>query len=122
MNGEDRTVILRGEAGRIVCERCQLADGPVSRARGLLGRSALAPGEGLLLRPAFSVHTFFMRFSIDIVFLDRSGEVVAVAESVRPWRTATRFRARAVLELPAGEAARLEIRPGERLEPQAVAA
>jgi len=114
-------VIVRGDAGRIVCERCELADGPVSRARGLLGRSGLAPGEGLLLRPAFSVHTFFMRFAIDIVFLDRSGEVVAVAEAVRPWRAATRFRARAVLELAAGEAARLKLGPGERLEPEAVA-
>ena len=121
MKGRDRKVIVRGDAGRIVCERCELAGGPVSRARGLLGRSGLAPGEGLLLRPAFSVHTFFMRFAIDIVFLDRSGEVVAVAEAVRPWRAATRFRARAVLELAAGEAARLKLGPGERLEPEAVA-
>ncbi len=113
-----RNVTVRGEAGRIVCERCEVADGLISRARGLLGRSGLGPGEGLLLRPAFSIHTFFMRFPIDVVFLDRNGEVVAVAESVRPWRAATRFRARAVLELAAGEAARLKLRPGERLEPR----
>ena len=108
---------LRGEGGRIVCARCEVADGPVSRARGLLGRNELSPGEGLLLRPTFSIHTFFMRFPIDAVFLDRSGSVVDVVRRLKPWRAATRLRARAVLELAAGEAERVTLRVGERLEP-----
>jgi uncharacterized membrane protein (UPF0127 family) len=83
--------------------------------RGLLGRSGLASGEGLLLRPAGSVHTFFMRFPIDAVFLDREQRVVRVASDVRPWRAAAAARARAVLELAAGEAARVGIRPGQVL-------
>jgi uncharacterized membrane protein (UPF0127 family) len=112
-----QAVALRGEGGRIVCERCEVADGPVSRARGLLGRSELSPGEGLLLKPTFSIHTFFMRFPIDAVFLDRSGSVVDVVRRLKPWRAATRLRARAVLELAAGEAERLTLRVGERLEP-----
>lgn len=71
----------------------------------------------MLLKPTFSIHTFFMRFSIDAVFLDRSGSVVDVIRRLKPWRAATRLRARAVLELPAGEADRVAVRVGERLEP-----
>ena len=80
--------------------------------RGLLGRRGLESGEGLLLRPAASVHTFFMRFAIDVVFLSRDGEVLKVADRVPPWRTAAAKGARAVVELPAGEAGRRGIRVG----------
>jgi uncharacterized membrane protein (UPF0127 family) len=82
----------------------------------LLGRRELASGAGLLIRPTFSIHTFFMRFPIDAVFLDRGGSVVDVVRRLRPWRAATRLRARAVLELPAGEADRVTLRIGERLD------
>jgi len=111
-----REVVVRGEGGRVVCARCELADTIVARARGLLGREELLPGRGLLIRPGFSIHTFFMRFPIDAVFLDRSGAVVDVVRRLKPWRAATRLRARAVLELPAGEAERVTLRIGERLE------
>ena len=70
--------------------------------KGLLGRSALDPDEGLLLRPAGSVHTAFMRFPIDVVFLDGAMQVLRVEPNVRPWRVAGQRRARAVLELAAG--------------------
>jgi uncharacterized membrane protein (UPF0127 family) len=61
-----------------------------------------------------------MRFPIDVVFLDKSGSVVDVVGRLKPWRAATRLRARAVLELAAGEAERVTVRIGERLEPVAV--
>ena len=80
--------------------------------RGLLGRSGLSSGEGLLLRPAGSVHTAFMRFAIDVVFLDRDLWVLKVASDLAPWRTAACRGARAALELPAGEANRQGLRPG----------
>jgi uncharacterized membrane protein (UPF0127 family) len=83
--------------------------------RGLLGRRQLPSGEGLLLRPASSVHTAFMRFPIDAVFLDRDGRVVKIARDLRPWKTAMGRKARAVLELPAGESERCGIEVGERL-------
>jgi uncharacterized membrane protein (UPF0127 family) len=92
-----------------------VADSVRTRLRGLLGRRELEPGEGLLLRPANSVHTAFMRFSIDVVFLDGELHVLDVVEAVEPWRLKTRRRARAVLELGAGEAARQGIVPGKRL-------
>jgi uncharacterized membrane protein (UPF0127 family) len=106
---------LRRMDGTIVCERCQLADSPVSRLRGLLGRDGLEPGEGLLLRPASAVHTWFMRFPIDAVFLNRDLVVLGIADGLEPWRAAGRRGARAVLELPAGECARRGLEVGDEL-------
>ena len=110
-----REVTLKRENGDVVCERCVVAASPFSRMKGLLGRSELRPGEGLLLRPASAIHTFFMRFPIDAVFLDRDWRVVGIAGDVAPWRTAGRKGAKAVLELPAGESARRGLRPGDLL-------
>ena len=84
--------------------------------RGLLGRRGLDSGEGLLLRPAPSVMTFFMRFPIDAVFLDREGTVLKVRSNLRPWRLAGCRGAHATLELAAGEAQRRAIAKGVRLE------
>jgi uncharacterized protein len=89
----------------VVCDRCEIADKALARMRGLLGRTGLAPGEGVLLKPASSVHTFFMRFPIDVVFLDRGHRIVGIAHTLRPWRAAAGRRAKAALELPAGTAA-----------------
>ncbi len=100
---------------RVVCERCAIADSFFTRLRGLLGRDELPRGEGLLLIPAPSVHTAFMRFPIDVVLLDRELRVLAVREAVGPWRTAGVRGARMTLELPAGEAARQGIEPGALL-------
>lgn len=110
-----REVTLKRENGDVVCDRCVVAASPFSRMKGLLGRSELRPGEGLLLRPASAIHTFFMRFPIDAVFLDRDWRVVGIAGDVAPWRTAGRKGANAVLELPAGESARRGLRPGDLL-------
>jgi uncharacterized membrane protein (UPF0127 family) len=106
---------LHNESGAVVCERCTLAAGPITRMRGLLGRRGLAQGEGLLLQPAGSIHTFFMRFPIDAVFLDGDRRVLKVASAVRPWRAAAAKRSREVLELAAGEAARVGLVPGDVL-------
>jgi uncharacterized membrane protein (UPF0127 family) len=100
--------------GRTVCTAA-IADNPLTRLRGLLGRASLPQGEGLLIRPAPSIHTLFMRFPIDAVFLDAELRVLGVDEALAPWRAAGRRGARAVLELPAGAAARAGVREGERL-------
>jgi uncharacterized membrane protein (UPF0127 family) len=76
----------------------------------------LARGEGLLIRRTSSVHTFFMRFVIDVVFLDRSGGVVKLVSHLRPWRVALARGGRDALELRAGEAERRGIYTGDRLE------
>jgi uncharacterized membrane protein (UPF0127 family) len=108
-------VALANDDGTVVCERCLLAETPLARLRGLLGRDELPSGQGILLRPAGSIHTAFMRFPIDAVFLDAADKVVKVASALRPWRTAACRGARAVLELPAGEATRRGLRPGVSL-------
>ena len=99
----------------VICERCLVADGPLVRMRGLLGRRDLPPEEGILLQPASSVHTWFMRFPIDVVFLDREMSVVRVVPRLGPWRWVARRRAAAVLELAAGESERRGIEVGHRL-------
>jgi uncharacterized protein len=105
-------VVLTRADGSVVCEQCVVADRMLPRMKGLLGKRELVAGEGLLIQPAPSIHTFFMRFPIDAVFLDRELRVVSVRESLRTWRFAGQRGARAVLELPAGEAARRGLAPG----------
>ncbi len=111
-----RTITLRRHEGGVACERCRVADRMLTRMRGLLGHRRLERGEGLLLKPAPSVHTFFMRFPIDAVFLDRDGSVLKVRSHLRPWRVAGARGAHATLELAAGEAIRRGIDQGDRLE------
>jgi uncharacterized membrane protein (UPF0127 family) len=84
--------------------------------RGLIGRRGLPAGEGLLVTPAPAIHTAFMRFSIDALFLDRNMRVLEIVEKLRPWRVASKRRARAVLELSAGECARRGVEVGDMLE------
>jgi uncharacterized protein len=111
-----KTVSLKTVEGQVVCERCFVADSHWPRMRGLLGRRGLESGEGLLLKPAGSVHTFFMRFPIDVVFLSREGDVLKVARALPAWRLAGARRAKAALELGADEAERRGISVGTRLD------
>jgi uncharacterized membrane protein (UPF0127 family) len=108
-------VALRREDGTIVCERCLLAETALTRMRGLLGRRELPSEEGILLKPASSVHMAFMRFAIDAVFLDRDLRVVKIAADLRPWRMAAARGAKSCLEIAAGEAARRGLSVGDRL-------
>jgi uncharacterized membrane protein (UPF0127 family) len=105
--------VLRKAGGEVVCARCEIASTPLKRMRGLLGRSGLGGGEGMLFRPAGSIHMMFMRFPIDAVFCDRDLVVVGVEHDLKPWKTARRKGAKVVIELAAGAAAGLE--PGDRL-------
>jgi uncharacterized membrane protein (UPF0127 family) len=109
------TELIRKTNGAPVCEDLLVAERPWARMRGLLGREHLPPGEGLLLWPAGSVHTAFMRFAIDLVFLDRDLRVLKVEAAVRPWRTVGCRGAKAVIELASGECARRNIRVDDEL-------
>lgn len=93
--------------GAVLGEAVEVADHLVPRLVGLLGRAGLAEGEGLWIEPCNSVHMFFMRFPIDVLFLAKDGRVVAVEHALAPWRlTRPYVGARVALELPAGLAAR----------------
>lgn len=89
--------------GRTLAARVRLADTPATRSKGLLGRDRLDPEEGLWIVPCPMIHTFFMRFAIDVVFLDRRLRVVRVLERLKPWRLSPWvLRAHSVLELAGG--------------------
>ena len=109
------TLTLRREDGRIVCESCRVADTTLRRMRGLLGRSSLRAGEGIALRPAWSIHTAFMRFSIDVIFLDPDQTVIHIEHRLRPWRTASFRGAREIVEIAAGECEKAELEVGDRV-------
>jgi uncharacterized protein len=93
-----------------LCANVQEAMGSLERGKGLIGRKALEPGEGLLigagpLIPIMWIHTLFMSFPLDLVFLDRAGRIVRVVADVKPWRlTAPVIGARCVLEIESGAA------------------
>lgn len=108
-------LIVNLTRGECVCVS-ELADGPLRRMRGLMGRRGLPAGEGLLISPAPAIHTAFMRFPIDALFLDRNLRVLDIVTELRPWRFASARRARAVLELSSGECARRGVAVGDRLE------
>lgn len=86
-----------------------------SRLRGLLFRPQMEVGEGLLLAPCSSIHTFFMRYEIDVVFLDRSCCVRKIVPHVKPWRAAGCRGAYQVLELPGGAAQVYGLAIGEQI-------
>lgn len=106
----------------VLCERLEPAGGFAGQSRGLLGRGGLAASSGMLfvsspLIPFMWMHMFFMRFPIDIVFLDRRGHVLRICHELRPWRLSPAvWRARRALELPAGAAASSSTQPGDLIE------
>lgn len=96
--------------------RGEIADSFWSRGRGLMGRSTFEPGEGLLIEPCNSIHCFFMRVPIDVLYLDKENRVLDFDLELRPWRVGKpRWSAAKVLELPAGTIARSATRVGDRL-------
>ena len=111
-----RTAAIRNANGTVLCDSCLVADSPLLRLRGLLGRPPLLAGEGLLLSPTGSIHTCFMGFPIDAVFVDRDWRVLHIAREIKPWRAAKARHARAVLEIRAGEAAQRGLEVGDVLE------
>jgi uncharacterized membrane protein (UPF0127 family) len=90
-----------------------IADTSAARRTGLLKRKSLESGEGLWIVPCESVHTFFMKFPIDLVYLDRRRKVRKVRHAVPPWRLSACLTAHSILELPAGTAAATGTVPGD---------
>ncbi|MBL7250932.1 DUF192 domain-containing protein [Alloalcanivorax marinus] len=102
--------------GREAPVRVQAARRYRQRLVGLIGRRHLATDQALWIPACRSIHMFFMRFAIDAVFLDGEGRVLSVRAGIRPWRTATVWRARSVLELAAGAAATLGIKENSHVQ------
>ena len=95
--------------------RILVSNSSEERRTGLLKQNSLAEGCGLWINPCEAIHTFFMRFSIDVIFLDRLNRVRKVSAELIPWRMSACLVAKSVLELPAGTAARTLTVPGDQL-------
>lgn len=100
----------------VLATELEVAGSGGTRRKGLLGRDGLAPGEGLWIVPCESVHTFFMRFPIDLVYLDRQHRVRKVRHAVGAWRLSACLSAHSILELPAGTALASKTQRGDTLE------
>ncbi len=106
---------IRLERGPVVCERVELALGIWARTKGLLGRGSLEPDEGLWIQPTNSIHMWFMRFPIDVVWADGEGRVLKLTRNIRPWRIAFCRGAEVALELPVGAIDRAGVEVGDHL-------
>ena len=107
--------LVNVERGTVVAGRVVAAFDSETRRRGLLGRDGMPEDEALIIAPCNGVHTFFMRFAIDIVFVAKDGRVVKACRRVRPWRMALAWRAFAVIEGAPGLIERSGTRPGDRV-------
>jgi uncharacterized protein len=99
----------------IVAGSVELAIKRRERRKGLLGRDALGPDVAMIFTPCFMVHTAFMRFPIDVMFLDRDGRVMQIVRDLEPWRVAVKLHASSVIEMAAGRVKACGIEPGDRL-------
>ena len=99
----------------IVASRLLTAFDSASRRRGLLSHRSLPDDHALIIAPTNAIHTFFMRFDIDVAFVARDGRVLKVRPALRPWRVAGALRAFAVIELAAGALARADLAAGDNL-------
>jgi hypothetical protein len=113
---DTRLTVANLTRGTVLATCLEVADSGPKRSSGLLGRKTLAPGGGLWIIPCESVHTFFMQFSIDLVYLDRENTVKKIRGNVPPWRLSACLSAHSILELPAGTIGATQTQPGDTLE------
>jgi uncharacterized protein len=113
---DERMRVSNVTRGTVLATCLEVADSGPKRNKGLLGRKGLAPGEGLWIIPCESVHTFFMQFPIDLVYLDRKNRIKKVSDSVPAWRLSACLSAHSILELPAGTIRNTETQAGDILE------
>jgi len=107
--------LVNARTGKVVATQLQTAFDSAARRKGLLGRTSMPSDAALLIAPCNGVHTFFMRFPIDVVFAARDGRVVKVCHGVLPWRLALAFSAFATVELAAGAASAAHVQRNDHL-------
>ncbi|MFA5039173.1 MAG: DUF192 domain-containing protein [Candidatus Omnitrophota bacterium] len=108
--------VLNESKGTILAEKVEIAETWRSRSKGLLGRRGLGKGEGLLITPCNSIHTFFMKFPIDVLFLDKNMKIVKITPSMGPWRLSGSLRGYQVLEIEHGASNNMGISVGNSLK------
>ena len=110
-----RMALVNQRTDESLADRIELAVTRNDRRKGLLGRDVFETSSALIIAPCFSIHTMFMRFDIDAVFVDDDGRAVKVVQGMGPWRIAVQPFAHAVVELPAGSLRERPVDVGDRL-------
>ena len=106
---------FRLERGPVVCEQGVVAATSWSRSKGLLGWRGLGEQEGLWIQPTSSIHMWFMRFPIDVIWAAEDGRVLKLVVNIKPWRMSFCRGAKVALELPVGAIARSGVQVGDHL-------
>jgi uncharacterized protein len=109
-------LIVNTTRGTVLGDQVSVAATSSQRRTGLLKHSSLPQGGGLWIKPCESIHTIFMRFPIDVIYVDRKARVRKIRHSLRPWRLSFCLLAKSVLELPAGTALTTQTQVGDQLE------
>ena len=112
----DRLRVVNATRKIEIADRVELAGSGAKRSKGLLGRSGLGQGEGMWIVPCEAVHTFWMKFSLDLVYLDRQHRVAKIRRNVPPWRLSACLTAHSVIEFAAGAIRESDLQPGDKLE------
>ncbi|MFN3455389.1 MAG: DUF192 domain-containing protein [Pseudobdellovibrio sp.] len=108
--------IQKDKPALLLVEKLEIAESFWARGKGLLGRKILPDGDALWIKPCNNIHTFFMRFTIDCVFIDEKLQVTHVSEGVKPFRVVGPYwKAVSVLEFPAGAAQKWDLQKGDQL-------
>jgi uncharacterized protein len=115
-NPPDRVAIRNLTRNTQIADKAEIARSGAKRSKGLLGRKGLEPGEGMWIIPCEAIHTFFMQFPIDLIYLDREHCVRKVRSDVPSWRLSACLSAHSVIELPAGTIRETYTQEGDILE------
>ncbi len=113
---KSRSMLVRNETrNSVLAEFAEIADRSAARRKGLLGRASLPAGHALYIVPCAGVHSWGMKFPIDVLYLDRKRKVRKLHSAMTPWRLSICLFAHAVLELPAGTIAGTRTQAGDQL-------
>ena len=118
--GRPPHILVNTRTNKVVARTLLTAFDSASRRKGLLDHASLADGSAMIIAPTSAIHTFAMRFTIDVIFVSKDGRVLKVRSHVKPRRIAAAWRAFAVVELPAGAIEHSDTRTGDRLQIAAV--
>ncbi len=116
VNGVVKLLVRNVTRGKILASAAGVANTSETRRIGLLKHTSLPPGEGLWIVPTEAVHCFGMKFDIDVLFLDKGKKILKLRENMKPRRIAICWRAKSVLELPAGTISATGTLVGDQLE------
>lgn len=109
--------VINQRSGQVIAENILYANSMYKRFIGLMGKNEINHNEGVFLTPCNSIHMMFMKFPLDIIFLDRKNKVIHITENIKPWQISRIvFKAQSVLEVMAGKARETDLQVGDKIE------